>query len=246
MVRTQRTISLLIITLLAISCSKTNPGDCFKNTGSVSTEVRVATPFSYLHMNNNVDVFLTYDQNYAIEVRAGKNIIPGIKTTIQGNTLTISNENTCNWVRSYNSPIEVYISVPKLDSIVYQSSGNLTSVNQFVGDSIKLDVLEGAGSINLWIEMIKSRINLSYGTTDLTIKGYSHINYLYAEGYGPADLSELQTEFTYMTNNSTNNCRVRSRLQLHVEIFNVGDVYYSGDPQEIHTDITGTGKLYEE
>ena len=161
MVRIGRIISIIIITLFAISCSKTNPGDCFKNTGSVSTEVRVATPFSYLHMNNNVDVFLTYDQNYAIEVRAGKNIIPGIKTTIERNTLTISNENTCNWVRSYSSPIEVYISVPKLDSIVYQSSGNLTSVNQFIGDSIKLDVLEGAGSINLWIEMIKSRVNLS-------------------------------------------------------------------------------------
>ena len=105
MVKTRQAIGLIIIILFAISCSKMNPGDCFKNTGSVSTEVRVATPFYYLHMKNNVDVFLTYSQEYSIEVRAGKNIIQGIKTSIEGNTLSISNENTCNWIRSYNSPI---------------------------------------------------------------------------------------------------------------------------------------------
>ena len=246
MVRTTRTIGIIIIMLLAISCSKMNPGDCFKNSGSVSTQVRVASPFSYLHMKNNVDVFLTYTQEYSIEVRAGKNIIPGIKTSIEGNTLSISNENSCNWVRSYNSPIEVYIGLPRLDGIIYQSSGNLTSVNKFIGDSIKLDILEGAGSINLWIDMKKTRISLAYGTADVNVKGYSHLSYLYSDGYGPADLSKLQTEFTYMSSNSTNNCRVRARLELHVGISNVGDVYYSGDPLEVHRNITGTGKLYKE
>jgi len=223
-----------------------NPGDCFKNTGSVTTETREITPYSYIHMNNNVDVFLTHSPEYSIEVRAGKNIIPGIKTELSGKTLTISNENTCNWVRSYDSPIEVYLGLPQIDSIVYQSSGNLTSLNKFSGEEIKLDVLEGGGSINLWLDMVRSSMNLHYGTVDLTIKGYSHIMYLYSGGYGPADLSGTNTEFTYMTNNSTNNCRVKANNTLQVKIANVGDVYYSGDPLEISKIITGDGDLYKE
>ena len=120
--RTGRTkIIMILLGVVALSCSKLNPGDCFTNAGPVSLQTRTAEPFRYLHMKNNVDVFLTWGQEYSIQVKAGKNIIPGIKTTIDRHTLTISNENTCNWLRSYESPLEVYISAPALDSIVYRA-----------------------------------------------------------------------------------------------------------------------------
>ena len=236
----------IIILIFAASCSKMQPGDCFKNTGTITTESRAATPFTCLEMNNNVDVYITYNPTYSIDVRAGKNILPGIKTSISGKTLTISNENTCNWVRSYNSPIEVYLGLPDIDSILYQASGNLTSTNQFQGDSIQLDVLEGAGSINLWVDLHTSKINLQYGTADVIMRGYAHISYLYSGGYGPADLSRMDTEFTFMTNNSLNNCRVKCNLSLETEIHNVGDVYYSGDPSYVSSWETSSGRLYKE
>ena len=188
---------------LAASCSKLNPGDCFKSTGKITTQSRDATPFTFLDLYNNVDVFISYESTYSIEVRAGENIIPGIKTTISGNTLIIKNENSCNWVRSYESPIEVYLGMPEIDSIHYQASGNVTSLNQFPGDTLRLQVLEGAGSIDLWLDMLTTRMSLEYGTADLTMRGYSHLSYLYSGGYGPADLSGLETTFTFMQNNST-------------------------------------------
>ena len=239
-------ILILLIVTSFVSCEKFKPGDCFKNAGEITSIERELDDFKYLNMNNNVDVFLTYAPSYSVTVKAGKNIIPGIKTQVSNHTLTISNENHCNWVRSYEKPIEVYLSTPVLDSIVYQSSGNLISTNQFPGDSLKLDVLEGAGSIELWLDIHKLIINLSYGTADLNVKGYAHLSYLYSAAYGPADLSSLETVYTFMTNNSTNICRVRSSLGLDVNIFNVGDVYYSGNPQSISTEITGTGKLIKE
>jgi hypothetical protein len=239
----KRALYIILIFLSASSCQKIGVGDCFKNTGAITTESREAFPFTYIHMKNNVDVFLTQDQKYSISVRAGKNIISGIKTTISGNTLTIENNNSCNWIRSFESPIEVYLGIPKLDSILYQSSGNLTSLNRIIGDSIQLDVIEGGGSINLEIEMNRSRFNLHYGTVDLIVKGFSHISYLYSAGYGPADLRDLQTVFTYMGSYSTNNCYVRASLVLEVNIENVGDVYYYGNPSNLSLKGAGTGKL---
>ncbi|MCK5765393.1 MAG: DUF2807 domain-containing protein [Bacteroidales bacterium] len=241
----KKTIYIVLILLMA-ACQKFNPGDCFKNSGPVSEETREVSSFVYLHMNNNVDVYLTYAPDYSVTVRAGENVIPGIKTSVSGKTLTISNENTCNWVRSYEKPIEVHISAPRLDSIIYQASGNLISTNQFVADSITLDVLEGAGSINLWVNMVQSTYNLHYGTVDLTVRGNSHISYLYSGGYGPADMSGLTTVFTFMTSNSTNNCYVMAGLQLDVKINNVGDVYYSGNPPGVNLEGTGAGKLYKQ
>lgn len=239
-------IYIILIMLVALSCNKSNPGDCFKSTGPIITEARELGSFRYLSMNNNVDVFLTYSPTYSVEVRAGENIIQGITTKVEDSTLTIANENTCNWIRSYEKPIEVHISTPVMDSIVYQASGNLTSMNQFTTDSLKLDVLEGAGSINLWVNMYKSRYNLHYGTADLTVKGYSHISYVYSGGYGPADLRNLETSYTYLTNNSTNNCYVWASLELEVKIENVGDVYYFSDTPSVSLSGTGTGKLIKQ
>jgi hypothetical protein len=242
-----RKISLLFIIAMAISsCSKVNPGDCFKSNGPVTSEEREVSSFTYLELKDNVDVYLTYAPEYRITVRAGKNIIPGIKTELSGYSLTISNENTCNWVRSYESPIEVYLSFPKIDSIHYMASGNLSSTNQLVGDSLNLDVLEGAGSINLWIHMKRSWFYLHYGTADLTVKGYSHINHLYSEGYGPADARDLNTVFSYVTNKSTNDCFVRSSLELEATIDNVGDVYYWGNPPTVSRSGSGSGSLIEQ
>ena len=241
----KNTVYIIMIALIAISCDESNPGDCFKSSGTVTTESREVPSFRYLQMNNNVDVFLTFASTQSVEVRAGKNIIPGIKTVVEDNTLIISNQNTCNWVRSYDKPIEVHIHTPALDSIVYQASGNLTSTNQFKADSIRLDVLEGAGSISLWIDMVKSQYNLQYGTVDLTVKGNCHICYLYSGAYGPADLRDLETVYTFMTSHSTNNCYVRASLELEVKIENVGDVYYYGDPPSVQLYGTGTGGLYK-
>lgn len=238
-------IYIFIIMLISVSCGK-DPGGCFRSTGSITTETRQVEAFRYLQMENNVDVFLTYNASQKVEVRAGENIIPNIKSSVSNQTLTISNENSCNWVRSYDKPIEVYISTPVLDSIVYKASGNLTSTNQFEGDSIKLDILEGAGSINLWLDMRRSIFNLSYGTADLTVKGYSHISQIYSEAYGPADLRDLRTEFTYLTNNSTNNCYVWATLELECIIENVGDVYLWGNPPTVAKWGSGSGVLYKQ
>ena len=242
MVRKQ--IYILLIILVTMGCSK-NQGGCFTSSGEITTEKREATAFRFIELNNNVDVFLTYAPEYSIEVHAGKNIIKGIKTYVDNNTLVIKNENTCNWVRSYEKPIEVYISTPTLDSIVYQASGNLTSTNQFLTDSLKLDVLEGAGSIDLNVRTDRSTFNLHYGTVDLNVKGNSHIAYLYSGAYGPANLRNLYTVFTFLTNNSTNNCYVWASFQLDAKIENVGDVYYWGDPPIINYSGAGSGKLYK-
>lgn len=245
MIRKKHIILLLALLFILCGCSKMNPVDCFTNTGPVTTEERESSTFHCIEMNDNVDVYLSHAPDYSIEVRAGKNIIPGIKTKIDNRTLSISNENSCNWIRSYNSPIEVHIGAPQIDSIVYQSSGNLISANQFVSDSLKIDILEGGGSINLWVELEKGFFNMHYGTVDLKVRGHSHISYLSSRSYGPANLKELDTEFTYMSSNSTNDCWVRASNTLDVQILNIGNVYYSGNPATIQKEILGEGHLYK-
>jgi hypothetical protein len=46
-----------------------------------------------------------------------------------------------------------------------------------------------------------------------------------------------------MNNSGTGNMYVYSAEWLSVSMHNTGDVYYTGNPKRIDTDITGSGKL---
>jgi hypothetical protein len=234
-------VLLLILTTLT-NCGKDSLFDCFKSAAKTVTEERTAVPFNYIILKNNLNLYITQDSRHSIRVEAGKNLQNGIKTDIINNTLTISNENRCNWIRSYDKPLNVYVSVVILDSIQYRSSGDIQTLNTIINDSIKLDVCEGGGSIYLHLNTIKSRLSVHNCTVDLTVAGVSTVNFISSNGYGPVYCLDLDTKYTYMNNNSTNDCYVRASIVLDAKIENAGNIYYAGNPT-ITAQITGSGKL---
>ena len=233
---------VLAITLLP-GCSKDNLFDCFTGAGKIVTEQRTASPFGGIVLNNNLDLYITQGPDYSISVEAGKNLQKNIKTEINDGVLTISNENTCNWVRSYDKPMNVYITCVDLDSIIYQSSGNIHTLNTLTTDSIKVLVKEGAGLIDMNINTHKSYFQLNEGTVDLEVRGYSDVVYLSSNSYGLANCLDLQANFIYMSSGSTNDCYVQVNLEFLVVIENVGNVYYTGDPGTLEYTRNSSGEL---
>ncbi len=236
-------ISGLAILGTFAGCKKDNMFDCFKSTGEIVTQERSASYFGGIVLKNNLDLYITQGASYSIAVEAGKNLQKNIKTVIKDSVLTISNDNRCNWVRSYDKPMKVHLTVVDLDSIIYQSSGNVYSMNTLITDSIQVLVKEGGGSIDLQIETGKSYLQLNEGTVDLHVHGNSVVNYISSNAYGPVDCLDLNTNFTYMGSSSTNDCYIQVHMELEVVIDNAGNVYYTGDPYSISKTENSTGKL---
>jgi hypothetical protein len=235
-------ISCILLILTLPSCEKGGAFDCFKRTGEIVMEDRYAEEFNSIYLNNNVDLYITQSDHYAISVEAGKNLQGGIKTQIENKVLTIKNDNRCNWTRSYDKPMNVYVSVENLSYISYEGSGNVYSTNTIVCDTIHVDIQNGGGSIKLDLNCWKSKVYNHTGTVDITISGYSDVNYMYNNSYGPIDCLNLETAHTYMTTRSSNDCYINVNITLEAAIENAGNIYYKGNPQII-SDITGTGKL---
>ncbi len=236
-------IGFLIIITGLVSCNKDDIFGCFKGAGKTISQERNPGNFSGIIMRNNLDVILVPDDEYKVVVEAGKNLQKKIKTNIEEGILDIRNDNACNWVRSYDKPLKVYVHHIKLDSIEYRSSGNLYTEGTLINDSIKLDVREGSGRIDLKLQTSKSRISLHYGTTDIHISGISNVNFISSSSYGLVDCENLQTTFTYMSSSSTNDCYVNVNFVLEVIIKNAGNIYYRGNPSEIKKLISGEGEL---
>jgi len=152
---------------------------------------------------------------------------------------------TCNWVRNYNKELTVYVTVPGLYQIRYEGSGDISTESRLTFDSLQVNVWGGAGSFNLDLNVTNLKLALHYGTVDFNIKGNALITTIFANSYGPFYCNELLSNIVYIRNSGTNNCYVHAIDILEAEITSVGDIYYSysGDPENLKVNITGSGKF---
>jgi hypothetical protein len=235
-------LMILAILVLSAGCDKSGT-NCFSSTGSVIRQERTLPQFDSITMNDNVNVILTYDSISGVAVEAGKNIIDGISTEVVDRNLIISNNNLCNWARSYEKPINIYISVNYLWKVYYNSSGDLRSTNSLPFDSLKVEVWGGCGTIDLNLDVFTGYFIENLGTADFVLSGDCGICYIYSGEYGPFHCEELNMAYCFVTTIGSNDCWVNASRTLGATIGGIGNVYYTGNPDSVYSTITGEGKL---
>lgn len=228
--------------LLWVGCGKSGV-DCMNNTGAIIIQERTLPAFDSIEVNDYVNVFISQDTLYSVLVEAGKNIIGGIETTVNSGNLQIGNNNSCNWIRSYNKPINVYIRTPRLLKIYYNSSGNLSTLNTLTGDSLKLEVWGGCGTISLDLNIYSGSFALQIGTSDIHLTGICGIVSMYTGDFGLIDARNLSSGYAYIANKSSNDCYIQVHQELRAKIQSIGNIYYTGNPKEIQTTIIGSGSV---
>ncbi len=232
----------ILIVFLTGSCQKTDPGDCFTSTGADITESRGAQKFKTIVLNDNVNLVLTQGDHYDVSIRGGKNLLKKVETRIEDEKLTIENNNTCNWVRSFDREITVYATVDSLEHIEYRGSGDISSTNAITGDSLLLSVWEGAGKVDMEVDMHRSYISFHIGTADIYYKGYTHLSYISTTSFGPVHAENMFSTFTFIGCGGSNNCYIWVDYTLGATISSIGNIYYKGNPS-ITLDNPGQGQL---
>lgn len=226
------------------SCDKGGATDCFKNSGKTTRISRDIGDFKSIILHDNVSLIISNSDSSYVEVEAGSNIINGIETELNDNrVLTIRNTNSCNWIRSYDKPINVYLGSKSLDSIVYRSIGDIITIDTFFVDTLYFSVMEGAGSIKMNIKSNTVYCSMLAGTADIELLGVSKMIYLYSNAFGLIDARNLSSALAYVNNSSTNNMYVRASKDFGAIIGGIGDIYYYGNPESVSFNKTGTGNL---
>jgi hypothetical protein len=234
----------LLLAWFISGCSEEGGFDCFMPTGEVKKEPRYVSAFHFIEIHDNINLFLTQDTLVnKLEVEAGENLLPGITTEVENGHLYLRNENTCNWVRKFDIPVNVYISFSRLDSMIFRAAGDLTFTTPWQNDSIQFDVWEGAGNIDLKLDVFKSRVYVHYGVVSIVMSGNSQVSYLSNKGYGPVDAQGLFTKYSYLNTLSPNDCIIWAENEIGVTIDNIGNVYYKGDPAVINKQLNSSGRL---
>jgi len=242
---TYRLWTLLFIPILLLGCQKENMGDCFKSTGKVTRETRFFEHFTSLEVEDNVNVFITFgDYNEAI-VEAGSNLMPLIRTEVNLGKLIIRNDNKCNWVRSLDVPINVYLQCVDIESITSRGFGLVETIDLINRDVFTAEHWLASGKIKLRLNTQETYLKSHTGVGDFECSGNTDYLYLYSSSHGVFRTENLLAASCYAWNLGSGDFHVNVSDSLHARIENLGDVYYNQNVQSVTSFITGSGQLIQ-
>jgi hypothetical protein len=232
-----------ILVLILFSCNKDDQGSCFKMTGEVISEKRILTVFDSIRLERRIELYLVPDTiNYA-EVEAGRNLLPKIRTDLQGNTLVIRNDNRCNWVRSYEIPVRVYLHHTGIRHIVNFGTGKIISTDTLRSPEITLEFRDASSDVNLRVNNQRVHIIQHTGASDVKIFGKTGELSVYMSSLAWGDYRALAAAKVYVESRSAADCFVRATESYFFRLRAAGNIYYSASAPLLGKEVTGSGNL---
>lgn len=203
---------------------------CFDDAGPVMVAERNAAPFTKIELYDNINLVLTQDTVEKIKVEGGQHLLPNISTNITGGALIIRNNVACNWLRNPNEEITVYASVKRLEEVLYNGSGNITSTNTLTADRLFFYSHEGAGNINVAMQAEVGGAYIHQENADITLTGICSRFFSYTNARGTIDFKNLEVSQMVIEYGGVRDATIHVTDSLNAIVYHTGNLYYKGSP----------------
>ena len=233
-------IPCLFIVLIQPAC---NPTECFKRTGDIVQEERTVNDFTTILVNDNVEIVLRNDSSRTVTVEAGKNLISSVKTVVEGSILKISNENTCNWARSFKNQIKVSVGAMFVQKIEQYGFNQITNTDTLEVNDLNI-LCKNSGDINLVLKANHVQMFTS-STSYIRLAGSANTSGLHTNGMGEILAQNFKVQELNVLHENINEIHVFPVKSLNVTFnpLNTGNVTYYNEPDNISVSGTGKGKV---
>jgi Putative auto-transporter adhesin, head GIN domain len=233
--------------LLLSGCQREQWDDCITSAGPMRDEERSVGDFHTIDLDDRVDLVIEERAFGSVSVEAGNNLLGQITTEVNDGILSVRNEMRCNWVRSFKPRVTVHVPVDQVAKLVLRGTGNVTCADTIIRDRFELEQWSAQGSTDLLLNVTSCSIALHSGAGDVTVHGRCmQTADLFSGIQGAIDATDFQSRFVNVNNSGIADIRCWVTEQLDVQLRDVGDVYYRGDPFNVQSTITGSGSLIHE
>lgn len=236
---------IFLIIFFAFSfCKKEHAPDCITATGPDVSSIREVGEFHGIDLNSDMDLYIYKGSEFKVEVVGGKYIMDKIAASVQSGTLVLENNNRFNFVRGYKRRIKINVTVPTLHDVFNYAVGTIYFDANYSQDSLINIGARSSGDIYV-NGTFGSIYTSSHGNGDLYFNGkaqqlqiytngtnFTHAENLDVFGYIFVDLYSIGDVFLNLNSNN----------QLDYNIWDEGNIYYSGNPKGINQTNTSTAK----
>jgi len=254
MKRTFLILSILSTIVIISACSKYPK---IEGNGQMAVETRQLVSFNKVDNTGTFNVYIKQDSVFSAKIEAESNLIPHVRTIINGNTLKIDTRENLK----ENYPVNVYVTTPIIQGVELSGSG-FVSIDSLDTDYLEI-ALSGSGKIQGYTETNSLVAKIS-GSGNIDLESYTNSSDIRISGSGSINLAGESSSGSFSISGSgqinsfsfqQNECVAKISgsgdmfLQvidyLDVTISGSGSVYYIGDPS-INVKITGSGQLIKQ
>jgi hypothetical protein len=223
----------------------------------VTTETRQLVSFDRVENDGTFHVYIEQDSVFSATVQAESNLIPHIRTRVNGSTLIIDTRENLN----NNAPMNIYVTTPIIQGAYLSGSGSLTLDSLYTQH---MDVvISGSGSASGYITGTSLVTRIS-GSGTINLEAYTSTCSTSISGSGDTDLlgETLNGNFSISGSGSIRSYNFTQKEciakisgsgsmylnvsdKLDVTISGSGSVYYIGEPA-LNVKITGSGQVIKQ
>jgi hypothetical protein len=231
----------LALAALSVCCFLTVNGCrmvCKDGHGPVRAEIRDVSGFTSLHVNIPAEVTVVQGDDYQVQVEAEDNLHDEIRLSTSGHRLKITSK-TC---LKPNMKIHVRVTMPELEELVLNGTGNIVVPDTFRVDELDL-VINGAGNIDC--SLIAARVESAiHGSGNIRLTGSANSHEVRIAGSGDIQAMNMPCNTSDIRVTGSGDVFVYTIKDLEIRITGSGDVFYKGKPR-VSTKINGSGKAVD-
>ena len=216
-------------------------GEKIKGNGNKKTEKRTTKTYDEIKLQGYYDVDLVAGNEGEITVQAEENLMPYIKVEVVENVLKIYQEKGYNLQPSKGNQILITVPFDKISAVSLSGSGDVNTKNSIKADKF-VATLSGSGDLNLEIDGNDLEANLS-GSGDVRLKGKSNTLNAKISGSGDVTANDLLSKDVDVLISGSGDVRVNCSENLKARVSGSGDIFYSGEPKNKDTKVSGSGNI---
>lgn len=227
-------ILLVLICFLVTICTAVQAQD--RETRDVST-------FNGIKLGVPGNLHLKQGAKQEVVIEASDDILDRIETEVKDGYLVIKQENDWNWKwwKSNTGRIDIYITATDIEYLAVSGSGTMEGENTIKADDLGLDI-SGSGNMDLDIQAndIESRIS---GSGNMELSGSCTSNDIRISGSGDLRADNLAADLYSIQISGSGTCRIYAKSEIDARVTGSGNIYYKGEPDKVHSSISGSGSL---
>ena len=207
--------------------------------GPVVTEERAVSDFTGVNLMTSGNLYIEQGEQESLRIEAEQNVLPYLAAEVSGHTLEIKNRP--NVLTFHTQPVNFYLTVKKLDTIILSGSGDIKAP-LLLGEQTTIKV-SGSGDVDLGkLEANRVEVVIS-GSGKVAIGGGQvEQQQVVISGSGNYQAPTLTSATADVHVSGSGSAALRAREQLAVNVSGSGDVRYAGRPT-IKQHITGSGSI---
>ena len=245
----KKLIYILFLSLI-FACDSESAGDCFQKAGTIIQQEIAVDTFDKIFINRDIELILKEGSIQQVIIETGENLLNDVEATVLNGKLTLTDNNTCNYVRDYSST-KVYITSPNITEIRsstqydVRSDGVLTypSLTIFSEDYNVPENEFTSGNFNLKIDNNSFRLVFNNLSNCFISGETNNLNISFAAGTSRFEGRDLVAQNVIIWNRSSNDMIVNPQQEIKGKISGTGDVISVNRPPTINIEEVYTGRL---